>query len=50
MYIISLTDTAQLMSLEGMTMGTDVKPEYFRSERQIIIEAEQLLKEKDTLA
>jgi len=50
MYIISLTDTAQLMSLEGMTLGTDVKPEYFRSERQIIIEAEQLLKEKDTLA
>jgi hypothetical protein len=49
-YIISLTDTAQLMSLEGMTMGTDVKPEYFRSERQIIIEAEQLLKEKDTIA
>jgi hypothetical protein len=50
MYIISLTDTAQLMSLEGMTMSTDVKPEYFRSERQIIIEAEQLLKEKDTIA
>lgn len=50
MYIISLTDTAQLMSLEGMTMGTDVKPEYFRSERQIIIETEQLLKEKDTIA
>jgi hypothetical protein len=50
MYIISLTDTAQLMSLEGMAMGADVKPEYFRSERQIIIEAEQLLKEKDTIA
>ena len=49
-YIISLTDTAELMSLEGMTLGTDVKPEYFRSERQIIIEAEQLLKEKDTIA
>jgi hypothetical protein len=49
MYIISLTDTAQLMSLEGMTMSSDIKPEYFRSERQIIIETEQLLKEKDTL-
>jgi hypothetical protein len=49
MYIISLADTAQLMSLEGMTMSTDVKPEYFRSERQIIIETEQLLKEKDTI-
>jgi hypothetical protein len=50
MYIISLPDTAQLMSLEGLTMGVNSKPEYFRSERQIIIETEQLLKEKDTLA
>ena len=48
-YIISLADTAQLMSLEGLTVATDIKPEFFRSERQIIIEAEQLLKEKDTL-
>jgi len=50
MYIIALADTAQLMSLEGMTIPTDVKPEFFRSERQIIIEAEQLLKAKDTIA
>lgn len=49
MYIITLADTAQLMSLEGMTVTSDVKPEFFRSERQIIIEAEQLLREKDTL-
>jgi hypothetical protein len=48
-YIISLADTAQLMSLEGMTLPTDVKPEFFRSERQIIIEAEQLLCSKDTI-
>ncbi|HTI92497.1 MAG TPA: DUF4175 family protein [Puia sp.] len=48
-YIISLADTAQLMSLEGLAVPTDIKPEFFRSERQIIIEAEQLLKEKDTL-
>jgi hypothetical protein len=33
-----------------MTLGTDVKPEYFRSERQIILETEQLLREKDTMA
>jgi hypothetical protein len=38
------------MSLAGITLGTDVKPEYFRSERKIIIEAEQLLKQRDTLA
>lgn len=50
MYIISLPDTARLMSLEGLTMGVDNKPEYFRSQRQIILETEQLLKEKDTIA
>jgi hypothetical protein len=50
MYIISLPDTARLMSLEGLTTGLDVKPEFFRSERQIIIETEQLLKGKDTLS
>ncbi|HXB91923.1 MAG TPA: DUF4175 family protein [Puia sp.] len=49
MYIISLPDTAQLMSLQGLTMGVDIKPEYFRSERQIIIETEQLLKDKDSI-
>jgi Domain of unknown function (DUF4175) len=49
MYIISLPDTAQLMSLQGLTAGVDIKPEYFRSERQIIIETEQLLKEKDSV-
>jgi hypothetical protein len=50
MYIISLPDTARLMSLEGLTTGVDVKPEFFRSERQIIIETEQLLREKDTMS
>jgi hypothetical protein len=49
-YIISWTDTAQLMSIAGITMNTDVKPEFFRSERQIIMETEQLLKQRDTMA
>lgn len=48
-YIIRLPDTAQLMSMEGMVTGIDLKPEYFRSERQIIIETEQLIKDKDTI-
>lgn len=47
--IVSLPDTAQLMSLDGMVNGVNLKPEYFRSERQIIIETEQLLREKDTI-
>jgi hypothetical protein len=49
-YIIALADTAQLMSLQGMTLATDVKPEFFRSERQIIIETERLLAARDTIA
>jgi len=50
MYIISLPDTAKLMSLEGLTMGMNIKPELFRSQRQIIIETEQLLHGKDSLS
>lgn len=50
MYIISLPDTAKLMSLEGLSTGLDIKPELFRSQRQIIIETEQLLRSKDTLS
>lgn len=49
MYIVSLPDTAQLMDLEGIVLPMDVKTEYFRSQRQIIIETEQLLREKDTI-
>jgi hypothetical protein len=49
-FLITITDTAQLMSLSGLTMGLDIKPDYFRSQRQIIIETEQLLREKDTLS
>lgn len=48
-YIVSIADTAKLMQLDGMVNNLDVKPELFRSERQIIIETEQLLKEKDTI-
>ena len=49
-YIVRLEDSSQLMSLAGMANGLDIKPELFRSERQIIIETEQLLKDKDTLS
>ena len=48
-YIVSIADTAKLMQLDGMANSLDVKPELFRSERQIIIETEQLLREKDTI-
>ncbi|MEX6690810.1 hypothetical protein QTN47_25100 [Danxiaibacter flavus] len=49
-YIITLADTAQLMSLDITINASDVKPEFFRSERQIIIETEQLLRERDTIS
>ncbi len=49
-YIVRLEDSTQLMSLPGMVNGLDIKPELFRSERQIIIETEQLLKDKDTIS
>jgi hypothetical protein len=48
-YIINLPDTANLMNLEGLANSIIIKPEYFRSQRQIIIETEQLLKDKDTI-
>jgi len=48
-HIVQLTDTAQLMSLEGLANSLTLKPEFFRSQRQIIIETEQLLKDKDTI-
>ncbi|WP_295129436.1 DUF4175 family protein [uncultured Chitinophaga sp.] len=47
--IVTLADTTELMSFDGMIAGVNIKPEYFRSQRQIIIETEQLLREKDTI-
>lgn len=48
-YMVVLPDTAQLMELEGLANSVTVKPEYFRSQRQIIIETEQLIRARDTL-
>jgi hypothetical protein len=48
-YFISIVDTAELMSLAGMTNGVNLVPEYFRSERQIIIDTEKLLKEQSSI-
>jgi len=49
-YIVSIQDTAQLLSMDGIVGATNIKPEYFRSERQIILDSESLLKAKDTLS
>ena len=49
-YFVSITDTASLMSMEGLLNGVNLKPDYFRSQRQIILDAEQLIREKDTVS
>ncbi|WP_454801546.1 hypothetical protein [Mucilaginibacter phyllosphaerae] len=48
-YKVSIQDTAELLSMNGMLTGANLKPEFFRSERQIIIDAERLIKERDTI-
>ncbi|WP_421943010.1 hypothetical protein [Pedobacter sp.] len=48
-YFVSIVDTTELMSLAGMTNGVNLVPEYFRSQRQIIIDTEKLLKEQSTI-
>lgn len=49
-YFVSIVDTTELMSMAGMTNGVSLVPEYFRSQRQIIIDTEKLLKEQPTLS
>ena len=48
-YTVTMPDTAELMNLDGLTTGVNLMPEYFRSQRQIIIDTERLLKERDSL-
>lgn len=48
-YFVSIVDTAELMSMAGMTNGVNLVPEYFRSQRQIIMDTEKLLAEKNTI-
>jgi hypothetical protein len=49
-FFITLRDTAShILSVEG-GLGVDLMPDYFRSQRQIIIDTEKLLKEKNKFA
>lgn len=45
-YFVSIADTTELMSLAGISGGVNLVPEYFRSQRQIIMDAEKLLAEQ----
>jgi hypothetical protein len=49
-YIVSLQDTTQLLSMDGLIGGVNVKPEFFRSERQIILDSEKLLRDRDSIS
>ncbi|RFZ83301.1 hypothetical protein DYU05_14295 [Mucilaginibacter terrenus] len=49
-FTVVLQDTAELLSMDGIVTGASLKPEFFRSERQIIIDAEKLIKDKDTIS
>lgn len=49
-YIVAIQDTVQLLSMDGLLSGVNIKPEYFRSERQIILDAERLLRERDSIS
>lgn len=49
-YQVSIQDTAKLMSMDGMLGGVNLVPEYFRSQRQIIIDTEKLLKDKNSIS
>ncbi len=49
MYYVNFKDTSRQSEVSGLVKGLNPVPEYFRSERQLIIDTEKLLKEKKTL-
>jgi hypothetical protein len=48
-YFIALQDTSTEVAGADAGLGVDLLPEYFRSQRQIIIDTEKLLREKSKL-
>lgn len=48
-YFISVIDTAENVMMADGGLGVDLMPEYFRSQRQIIIDTEKLIREKKTI-
>lgn len=49
MFYINFRDTSRQSEVSGLVKGLNPVPEYFRSERQLIIDTEKLLKEKKKL-
>lgn len=48
-YFITIPDTAQDVMVADGGLGVDLMPEYFRSQRQIIIDTEKLIREKKAI-
>lgn len=49
-FFVTMRDTARFQAVADEGLGVDLMPEYFRSQRQIIIDSEKLLKEKSRIA
>jgi len=49
-FFIALKDTSSVTTSVDAGLGVDLMPEYFRSQRQIIIDSEKLLREKKSIA
>jgi hypothetical protein len=49
-YFISIPDTVQTIMTADAGLGVDLMPEYFRSQRQIIIDTEKLIRERKTIS
>ncbi|HQQ98919.1 MAG TPA: hypothetical protein PLX35_16725 [Cyclobacteriaceae bacterium] len=49
-FFIALKDTAQQVVTADAGLGVDLMPEYFRSQRQIIIDTEKLLRDRKTIS
>lgn len=45
-YFVTLRDTSAMTNSLETSLGVDLMPEYFRSQRQIIIDSEKLMREK----
>ncbi|NOS55343.1 MAG: tryptophan-rich sensory protein [Cyclobacteriaceae bacterium] len=49
-FFVAIKDTVKQVAVEDEGLGVDLMPEYFRSQRQIIIDTEKLLREKKRIA
>ncbi|MCW5910475.1 MAG: DUF4175 family protein [Cyclobacteriaceae bacterium] len=49
-FFIAIQDTTKYQAVEDEGLGVDLMPEYFRSQRQIIIDTEKLLREKKKIS